>query len=78
MAVGYCRHDQEPEEMNDRLRAVTNEGGTPLNSNQRKRPYSAPQLIFFGDVALLTQAETGCDNNDNKACAGVNGRQNKN
>jgi hypothetical protein len=64
--------------MNDRSRAVANESETPLPSKPNKQPYSAPQLIFFGDVALLTQADTGCDNNDNKACAGINGRQNKN
>jgi hypothetical protein len=43
-----------------------------------RAPYSAPTLRFFGNVAKLTQAATGCDNNDNKACAGINGRQNKN
>ena len=43
-----------------------------------KAPYSRPTLQYFGNVAELTQAATGCDNNDNKACAGLNGRQNKN
>jgi hypothetical protein len=62
--------------MNDRSRDVTNESGTSLQSTPRKQPYRSPQLIFFGDVASLTQAETGCDNNDNATCAGVNGRQN--
>ena len=43
-----------------------------------KAPYSTPRLQYFGKVSELTQAASGCDNNDNKACAGINGRQNKN
>ena len=63
--------------MNDRSGENAKSPKTPTRPIT-KAPYSAPRLRFFGNVAQLTQAATGCDNNDNKACAGINGRQNKN
>jgi hypothetical protein len=63
--------------MNDRSGDTAQSAKGPARAIA-KAPYSAPRLRFFGTVAKLTQAATGCDNNDNKACAGINGRQNKN
>lgn len=34
-----------------------------------KRSYAPPTLVVFGQVAALTQAQTGCSNNDSSTCA---------
>ncbi len=33
-----------------------------------KRPYASPTLILFGQVAALTQSQTGCNMSDNPTC----------
>jgi aerobic-type carbon monoxide dehydrogenase small subunit (CoxS/CutS family) len=33
-----------------------------------RKPYAAPTLTVFGDVATLTQSGTGCNQGDNGGC----------
>jgi hypothetical protein len=35
----------------------------------RKRPYKTPTLAVYGEVAALTQAQSGCSMSDSPACA---------
>ena len=38
-----------------------------------KRSYQTPALLLFGKVSALTQAATGCSNNDSAGCTGSAG-----
>jgi len=64
--------------MNEQSTAMEKTPDGTAESGRAKAPYRPPTLIFFGQVATLTQSATGCDNNDNNACTGTNGKQNKN
>jgi hypothetical protein len=33
-----------------------------------RKPYAAPTLTVFGDVAALTQSATGCNQSDSGGC----------
>lgn len=46
--------------------AVTPPGGESAPAT--KKPYSAPVLTVFGDVAALTQSATGCNQSDSTGC----------
>jgi len=53
--------------MNDKHQAVASDRDVPGPSAGRKT-YTAPTLVLFGQVALLTQAQSGCANNDSSTC----------
>jgi hypothetical protein len=67
-----------PDQMNDRSTTTEKASQGAVESCRQKAVYRPPTLSFYGQVAALTQNSTGCDNNDNVACAGTIGRQNKN
>lgn len=39
----------------------------------RKKPYAAPKLTVFGEVAALTQSATGCSQSDSSGCSALAG-----
>ncbi|MES2937367.1 MAG: tail fiber domain-containing protein [Pseudomonadota bacterium] len=43
-------------------------GGSTVVDAPAKRPYAAPALVLFGQVAALTQSSTGCNMADNPTC----------
>lgn len=49
----------------------TSEAGTqaaPEAAVAAKKPYAAPVLAVFGDVAALTQSQSGCNKSDSAGC----------
>lgn len=59
--------------MNEMLNTMAPDLGLRGDTNARKKAYSQPKLVLFGQVAALTQSQSGCDQGDNPGCAVVTG-----